>query len=405
MDSLGWSPQMSLSSQLAVAIVAAELEGLAETLASARSFATQVVVGVGHETPETGLLARSSGAQVIELPRGISAAEARNTCLAKVTASWVLWLEPGERIVATGIDALEEMLADAPTHERAFRCLVCTPGVGRQAPVECRAELRLHPRLRSVRFSGAVREGIEESLQAAGCHLENLNLRIERPASLTEGARRTRRAQRILKQAEAMLRATPRPPRMLNGLAEAFQTVGETVQAAQLYREALESAPYRSADQLEAWYGLLTSLDGAPDARAAQIQLCMQALESFPVDAQLLCALGGYLQGMGQHDLSAQAYLVAWKHGQVVLMVEHLEEIREIAAACHAAALARLGNTDGAIHFLQRALARDSGSERLQRALSLMEGDERARRLRVDAAGPMRLPGRSAVDAPAARAP
>jgi Tfp pilus assembly protein PilF len=398
---------MPLSSRLAVAIVAAELEGLAETLASARSFATQVIVGIAHETPETGLLARSSGAQVIELPRGISAAEARNTCLAKVTASWVLWLEPGERIVATGIDALEEMLAEASTHERAFRCLVCTPGVGSQAPVECRAELRLHPRLRTVRFSGAIREGIEESLQAAGCDLENLNLRIERPPSPTEGARRTRRAQRILRQAEAMPPTLPRSPRMLNGLAEAFQTVGETAQAAQLYREALETAPYRSADQLEAWYGLLTSLDGAPDARAAQIQLCMQALESFPVDAQLLCALGGYLQGLGQDDLSAQAYLVAWKHGQVMLAVEHLEEIREIAAACHAAVLTRRGDTDGASHFLQRALERDPGSERLLRALAVAkgEGDERSRKLRVDAAGPMRLPGRPSVDAPAARAP
>lgn len=395
---------MPLSSRLAVAIVAAELEGLAETLASARSFATQVIVGVAHETPETGLLARSSGAQVIELPRGISIAEARNTCLSKVTASWILWLEPGERIVAAGIDALEEMLAEASAHERAFRCLVCTPGVGRQPTIECRAELRLHPRLRSVRFNGIFRESIEESLQAAGCHLENLSLRIERPPSLTERARRVRRAQRQLKQAEELLRTATRTPRALNGLAEAYQVVGETVKAAELYREALEAAPPRSADQLEAWYGLLTSLDGAPDARAAQVQLCMQALETFPVDAQLLCALGGYLQAMGQDDLSAQAYLVAWKHGQITLIVEHLEEIREIAAACHAAALARLGETDRARDFLYLALERDPDSDRLQRALRTLAGDEdeQSRKLRVDAAGPVRS-GRAPVDTPVIR--
>jgi hypothetical protein len=98
---------------------------------------------------------------------------------------------------------------------------------------------------------------------------------------------------------------------------------------------------------------------------------------------------------------------VAWKHGQVILMVEHLEEIREIAAACHAAALARLGNAQEATHFLQRALARDPGSERLQRALSLLAdgADEASRKLRVDAAGPMRLPGRSPVEVPASHAP
>ena len=111
----------------------------------------------------------------------------------------------------------------------------------------------------------------------------------------------------------------------------------------------------------------------------------------------LLAFTGGYLHAQAHQDLSAQAYLVAWKHGQTSHTVEHLADIREIAAACHAAALARMGQRHDACRFLHAALEKDPDSARLQLALQELSADDatpadhRSRTLRLDAAGPMRV--------------
>ena len=120
---------------------------------------------------------------------------------------------------------------------------------------------------------------------------------------------------------------------------------------------------------LEAYYGLLTSL-GATDAeRAEQLSLCIRAIEIFPIDAQLLCALGGYLQAQGKLNLASQAYLTAFKFGQVNPIVWHVGDIREMAAVCHSLTLQLLQQPENAVQFLESVLADDPRSTRLRRRL------------------------------------
>ena len=125
----------------------------------------------------------------------------------------------------------------------------------------------------------------------------------------------------------------------------------------EFFQHAIEASAVGSSDQLEAYYGLLTALDVAgEDRRARQLTICLQALEIFPFDAQLLCAMGGYLQSQGQLDLSIRAYQTAFRYGRVNPETWHLTEVAEIAAVCCSLALQLKGKDEEARQLLDEAL-------------------------------------------------
>jgi tetratricopeptide (TPR) repeat protein len=120
---------------------------------------------------------------------------------------------------------------------------------------------------------------------------------------------------------------------------------------------------------LESYYGLLTCMNGPSADRGVQLQTCMRAVEAFPLDAQLLCALGGYLQAMGHYELAGRAYDVAAGHGQIESEIWHLPDIREIAATCRAIVLQLQGNDIAARASLIEARKSFPQSLRLARQL------------------------------------
>ena len=97
---------------------------------------------------------------------------------------------------------------------------------------------------------------------------------------------------------------------------------------------------------LEAFYGLLSTLDQLPKAQEKQIAFCQQALEIFPFDAQLLCAMGSYLERQGRIDLACRSFEAAARFGQVDPQTTHLIEIADIATVCQATCHRLLGDVD-----------------------------------------------------------
>jgi tetratricopeptide (TPR) repeat protein len=120
---------------------------------------------------------------------------------------------------------------------------------------------------------------------------------------------------------------------------------------------------------LEAYYGVLTSMDYATDGGASQLAICVRALEVFPLDAQLLCAMGGYLHRLGRAELSLQSYRTAYRFGQVQPLVWHIAEIRDVAAICCSVAMQLQQQNDEAVQFLEAALREREDSLRMRRRL------------------------------------
>jgi Flp pilus assembly protein TadD len=120
---------------------------------------------------------------------------------------------------------------------------------------------------------------------------------------------------------------------------------------------------------LDAYYGLLTTFDGDPTQRNQQLSAALEALEIFPVDAQLLLAMGNYLQQMDQLSLATRSFETAHRFGMVDLETWHLRELAEVAAVCLGITLQLQGRHAEARHAMEESLRQHPGSARIRRHL------------------------------------
>jgi tetratricopeptide (TPR) repeat protein len=341
-----------------------------ESLQSVRGIADEIAILDTGSTDDTIPRARQAGATVHRQPWNDDFAAARNACLAKTSGDWILWLDAGERLMEESAQRLRQFLDNQADPQTAYMMPVVLPAAPGQIGGEQIFQVRLHPLEEGVAFAGRLRETLDESLQAAGISLAPLEITIHRGPRDHDPAVKADRAQRNVRLADLALAENGPAATMHNCLGEALQNLGDPRRAAQQYQQAQRLAPSKSRDQLEAYYGLLTCLNGNGPDRSAQLALCMEALDRFPLDAQLLVALGGYLQSLQQPQLAVRAFDVAFRHGQTEPRIWHLPEIREIAASCAATLHMQLGAEQDARTLLEAATRTLPGSQRLARQLA-----------------------------------
>ena len=356
--------------KLSVAMIVRDAEGcLAATLDSVRNLADEIVVLDTGSSDSSLRIARQKATKVITRDWSDDFAAARNAALDEVTGDWVLWLDAGETLSAEAADGLRRLIDDEADEQTAYYLLIRTPAQGANIAGEQVARIRLHPRLPMLRFAGRVRESLHAAIEKLSLKTAALSHTISRGSREHDLALRRQRAERNLRLAKLALQEEGLLPRLLNCLGEATQALGDHASSAKHHRQALERSSAGSPEMLEAYYGLLTALEGEPDSRDAQLQLCMKALETFPLDAQLLCAIGGYLQSKDHVELASRAYQLSAQHGQINLEIWHLDGLQEIAHNCFALTLQALGREDEAVQFLQQQLAAQPQSHRLRRQL------------------------------------
>ena len=182
-------------------------------------------------------------------------------------------------------------------------------------------------------------------------------IRRHRRENLAE--RKAAKAWRNLRIIAAESRRLEKPPvRLLLAAGEAFSDLKEREKARQAFFQATREAPRGSTEMLDAYYGLLTTFDGQPEFQDQQLSAGLEALEIFPLDAQLLCAMGSYLQVQNRLDLAERSFDTAVKYGRVDLETWHLEEIAEMATVCLALTQQLTGRIEAARNLLLEALRR-----------------------------------------------
>ena len=351
-------------------VVCNDADGLSQTLQSVEAIAEEIIVVVTGSTDNTRETARQFNSTVVDFTWCDDFSAARNQARAHVTGDWILWLDAGETLTKDDAADLKQAISSgALDTSTAYLMVVKPPTAPGVIAAEQIARIRLVPNREGVRFQGRVRESLHETLENVGIALDGLPHRIHRHPREHDQAIKRRRAQRNLRLADLEIAEHGRCLPMINCLAEAAQTLGNCQRAVDLYTECLGAEAAATADRLEAYYGLLTLLDGTPNARDAQLSLCVKALEEFPLDAQLLCAMGGYLQADNRLDLAIRSYQTAYEYGRVNPLVWHLDEITAIAAVCHSAALQTQGSEDAALDVLQNAVIREGNLPRLRRSL------------------------------------
>ncbi|MFT5523349.1 MAG: tetratricopeptide (TPR) repeat protein [Pirellulaceae bacterium] len=360
------NPQPRLSVAILVRNAEAQIE---RTLESIKSIADEIVVLDTGSVDGTLEIVQKYDVQLFQTSWLDDFSAARNECLSRVCGDWVLWLDAGEYLEADNASQLREFLNQQADSGTAYMMIIKTPVNGQDVSGEQIARVRLAPTHPAVQFEGRVRESLGRSLAATGIDVQGLPFRIHRGEYDVLSETKAKKAKRNIRIADLEIKETGPSSRLLNCLGDAFQTLNDKMRGSQFYRHALESSERGSVDMLEAYYGLLTTLDGTEDAVETQLAISLEALEIFPLDSQLLCAMGGYLQMQGRLDLAARSYETAYKHGQIDPQTWHLDQIQEIAAVCLSLALQLQKQEPQALEILEEAVGYYPKSVRLHRQL------------------------------------
>lgn len=358
-------------------IVRDAADRLPETLDSIRHIADEILVMDTGSMDTTVQLAQQGGAIVIQSDWHDDFSMARNACAEHVNGDWILWLDAGETLDEEPAQQLRNFVDQDANPDKAYMLFVQVPSINQHLSGEQIGQLRLVPRRHDLRFVGPLRETMTRSVLEAGMEIDALPCTIHRGAWHLDPKIKAAKAERNLRILE---KGTDHPtdpdPGIDNDLAnrilaraEAYQNLGRADEAMDSYREAIERAPRGSSVMLEAYYGLLTSYDGRPESKETQIATCLDALDIYPLDAQLLCGMGSYLLAQGRLDLAARSYEIAAIHGQIDPSTWHLADIGEVATTCLSLTYQLLNRPDNAIGVLRKALLNQPESIRLRRQL------------------------------------
>ncbi|WDI40809.1 tetratricopeptide repeat-containing glycosyltransferase [Bremerella sp. P1] len=350
-----------------VLVVNEETDLIRETLNSVRQIVDEIVLLNIGKTDAISSIASEYQARVVAHSWQESFGEARNAALAHVTGEWILWLDPGETIDTEDAAKLRQFVNSQVDIMTAYVLLVRAPQAPGTIGSEQIGQVRLHPNHPGIRYEGRVRENVIQSLAECGMSIEAVPFLVQRNVIESDSAWKIKRASRDAKLVEREIKETGPSARLMICMGEAVQTLNDQANALMFYEQACRLSEHGSAEMLEAFYGILTALDGRPDGLDTQIQTCMTALEIFPLDAQLLCAVGGYLQSKGHLDLARRSFETAYKHGQINLETWHIDDIDEIAASCLAITTHAVGREEDAERILLEALSDCPRSVRLRR--------------------------------------
>ena len=358
-------------------IVRDEQDVLAQSIESVRGLADEIVVLDSGSTDRTPLLAAELGAAVHHQPWENDFSAARNLCMRHVSGNWVLWLDAGEQIAPDEAARLRAFLVRDAKPTFAYAVMIEVPPRDDGASAEQVVQYRLWPTHVGLRYAGRVRESVDDSISAAGLGRAEAPCRIRRDARQHDFERFIAKSRRDLALATAEAEATGKwPPRLLLAAGQAHSVLGQQDQAREMFHQAIQIAPAGSPERLEAYYGLLTTFDDDPQMHASQLTACLDSLQEFPFDLQLLLALGNYMLVRGRLDLAIRAFDAAVRFGRLTPTVWHLQEAREIAAVCLSLALQARQRDGEARAVLETALSAQPDSLRLATQLQILDSKQ-----------------------------
>ena len=356
--------------RLSIAMIVRDEESvLRDTIESVRPIADDIFVLDTGSIDGTVNLAAELGARVSSVPWNDDFAGVRNLLSHEITGDWILWVDAGERLSEESAAEIRRFVDSDADANKVYMLMVVVPSAEPGVSDEQIVATRLTPRHAELRFEGRLAESLQPSMTALGLSVDMAPGWIVRHPRQQDPRRKVLRARRNLGLIDLETKEGGITPRLLIAKGEAHADLGDVTAAREAFRQAVDTAPRESSEMLEAYYGLLTTYDGDEALGNEQLTVALDALAVYPLDAQLLCAMGGYLQIQGRLDLAERSFDTAVKYGQVDLATWHLSEIAEMAAVCLGLSRQLLGKNTEALEVLKEAIDRYPESDRVARCL------------------------------------
>jgi tetratricopeptide (TPR) repeat protein len=356
--------------RLSVAMILVDVDqAVSSSLKSVRKIADEIVVVDASSSVAARADVAPLATQFLAVSWQNDFSIVRNTCLEATNGDWILWLEAGETLTEQAADQLRAFVDGSADSGKAYRLLVQTPAAAGSFAGLQLAQHRLIPRHQGLHFCGSARENLDLSVIACGLESETIDLAILRPALAHQLELNLQKARRILRICEEKIPGSPTDARLHLARAEALAELGEWDEARSSFQQSRQYAAAGSTEALESYYGELASYDNDLALREQQLNLCIEALKSFPVDVQLLCAMGNYLQQQQRIDLAARAYQTAVEYGKIHYGTWHLIDIADIATTCLSVTLELQDQEEHARAILENTLLERPTSTRMRHQL------------------------------------
>ena len=340
---------------------------ITQTMRSVEAFSAEILV-VDVVSADSPAADTPWGCKTIRLPWEGDLADLKNRAAAKATGEWILWLAPGE-LFAGGFteEFITFMALEADSNEQYYMMVEQSAAGGAAEQI---ADIRVTPRRDGLVFDGRVRENTLASADELGVRTSGAPGRIVQTEAIRTNEMQRRAAERNLTLAEiALQESADAQPRFLLAKAEALSALERFEESADAYRAALAASEPGSPEMLEAHYGIVTLHGLQPSDPQAPITSATAALEAFPCDAQLLCAMGNLMQQRGRLDLAIRAFEAAVTHGVVEPRTWHSPEVFDVAAICLSVCHQKQGDEAAAHRVLKEALQSRPEANRVRRRL------------------------------------
>jgi tetratricopeptide (TPR) repeat protein len=240
------------------AIVKNEQDSIERMLDSVSGVASELVVVDTGSTDETRKRASAAGAKVIEYQWRNDFADARNFSISYATEPWILVLDADEALDLSSRDTLRNVLSGAPQAcwllRRHFSNEISTvshtpvPPEHPAAILGARSyfathDVRLFPNRPEIRYTGAVHESVEDSLNSLGIHPLETSIIVNHFGHLGTTERRESKATLYLSLAREKVAANPDDWRTWYQLGAELQAQHHHLEAVEHFRHALAAVP------------------------------------------------------------------------------------------------------------------------------------------------------------------
>ncbi len=159
-------------------IVKNEADLLPDFFNHVRDLVDEIVVVDTGSTDETALVARTSGALVVDFPWSDDFAAARNESLKHASGDWILYLDPDERIYEANRRNLRRLIAESDAD--ALSLIEHIPQEERNLMKSvAESYCRVFRNGKGYQFEGRIHEQILPSIQKHGGKVEKTNIVIE----------------------------------------------------------------------------------------------------------------------------------------------------------------------------------------------------------------------------------
>ncbi len=338
-------------------IVKNEAANLAKILNDIHKIVDELVVVDTGSNDGTVEIARSYGAIIGHFEWCDNFSAARNASIELATTDYLLWLDADDRIEAPDQKKLEKLKQRLPLNRnRAFMLRISCDTSG-----DCNTssyQLRIFPRLETVRFEGRVHEQIWPSLKAIGVEQIKAEITIRHTGYGNESIR-IEKARRNLDILNAAIAAEPQGTTlsMYFHLAMSQFALGHYEETIAVINQIREKA------HAENWFKYCFILSSDSYIHLGRLDEALRevttAIEAYPESGLLQYSRGVIALQMGRFDLAIDAFETAARRGIELETYPLPPDIQSKLPHYYANALEQTGRLDEAARAYEAALNYD----------------------------------------------